>query len=144
METAAATLGVTILAVEVRGRDEFEAAFASIARERIEALVVLPDPIFFTARAQVVQLTTRHRLAAVFHAKEFVEIGGLLSYGSSLDQQFRRAAAYVDKILKGARPGDLPVEQAAKFELALNLKTARTLGLTIPGSLRLRADHLVE
>ncbi|MGH8675664.1 MAG: ABC transporter substrate-binding protein [Burkholderiales bacterium] len=144
METAAAKLGVTILAVEVRGRDEFEAAFASIARERIEALVVLPDPIFFTARAQVVQLTVRHRLAAVFHAKEFVEIGGLLSYGSSLDQQFRRAATYVDKILKGARPGDLPVEQAAKFELALNLKTARTLGLTMPGSLRLRADHLVE
>lgn len=144
LEDTAGKLGVGVLAVGVRGRDEFEAAFAAIARERVEALVVLPDPVFFTARTLVVQLTTKHRLAAVIHAREFVEIGGLISYWSSLERQFRRAAFYVDKILKGAKPGDLPVEQAAIFELAINVKTARTLGLTIPQHIRISADHVVE
>ncbi len=144
VENAAGTLGISMLAVEVRGRDELEGAFAAIARERVDALVVLPDPLFFTARAQVVLLTTKYRLPAVFHAREFVDIGGLISYGSSLDQQFRRAAVYVDKILKGAKPGDLPVEQPMRLELVINLKTARALGLTIPASLRISADHMIE
>jgi putative ABC transport system substrate-binding protein len=103
-----------------------------------------PDPVFFTARKQVVELAMKYRLPAVYHAREVVEIGGLMSYGASLADQFRRAAAYVDKILKGAKPGELPVEQAAKFELVFNLKTARALGITIPSSLRLRADHIIE
>jgi len=106
--------------------------------------VVLPDPIFFTARKEVVELTAKHRLPAVFHAMEFVQIGGLMSYGSSLDYQFRRAAVYVDKILKGAKPGELAVEQVAKIDVAINLKTARALGVAIPASLRVRADHIIE
>ena len=144
VESAARKLGVGLQAMEVRGRDEFERAFAVMTRERTDAVVVLGDPIFFTARVQVVALATKHRLPAVFHAREFVEIGGLMSYGSDLTYQFRRAATYVDKILKGAKPGDLPVEQAAKFELAINLKTAKSLRISIPQSLLLRADQVIE
>ncbi len=144
VEDAAGKIGVSVHAVEARGRDEFEGAFAAMARERAEAVVVFPDPVFFTARSQVVRLAMKHRLPAVFHAREFVEIGGLMSYGSSLAHQFRRAAVYVDKILKGAKPGDLPVEQAARFELVINLKTARALAITIPPSLRVRADYIIE
>lgn len=103
VEKAAGALGVSVYPLEVRGRNEFETAFAAIALERVDALVVLPDPVFFTARTQVVLLTTKHRLPAVFHAREFVDIGGFISYGASLENQFRRAAIYVDKILKGAR-----------------------------------------
>jgi putative ABC transport system substrate-binding protein len=143
-EDAAVKLGISLRSVEVRGRDEFESAFAAMARDRVDAVVVLPDPIFFTARKLVVDLATRHRLPAVFHAREFVDLGGLMSYGSSLDHQFRRAAAYVDKILKGAKPADLSVEQIAKLDIVINLKTARALGLAIPQSLRLRADAIVE
>jgi putative ABC transport system substrate-binding protein len=144
VEGAARKLGVSLQAVEVRGRDEFEGAFAAMARERADAVVVQPDPVFFTARAQVVLLATKHRLPAVFHAREFVEIGGLMSYGSSLAYQFRRAAVYVDKILKGAKPGDLPVEQPTKFELVINFKTAKALGLTIPQSILARADEVIQ
>jgi putative ABC transport system substrate-binding protein len=144
VESAAQTLGVSLHAVEARGRDDFDNAFAAMVRQRVDALVVLPDPVFFTARAQIVELATKHQLPAVYHAREVVEIGGLMSYGVSLSDQFRRAAAYVDKILKGARPGELAVEQAATFELVINLKTARTLGLGISPSLRMRADGLIE
>ena len=143
-ENAARKLGVSLRTVEARGRNEFEGAFAAMAREGADAVVVLPDPLFFTARKQVVELTTKYRLPAVYHAREFVEIGGLMSYGVSLSDQFRRAAVYVDRILKGTRPGDLPVEQATKLELVINLKTAQALGLTIPASLQLRADHIIE
>jgi putative ABC transport system substrate-binding protein len=115
-----------------------------MARERVDAVVVQSDPIFFTARKQVVDLAMKYRLPAVFHAKEFVEIGGLMSYGGSLDYQFRRAAVYVDKILKGAKPGDLAVEQSAKIDLVINRKTARAFGLTIPRELLLRADEVLE
>ena len=144
VESAARKLGLSLHAVEVRGRDEFERTFAAIVQERADGVVVLPDPVLFTARAQVVLLATKHRLPAVYHAREFVEMGGLMSYGSSLAHQFQRAAVYVDKILKGAKPGDLPVEQAARFELVINLKTAKALGLSIPPSLRLRADVIIE
>ncbi len=142
VESAAGKLGVSVQAVEARGRNEFEGAFAAIARQRVDAVVVLSDPVFVSARKQLVELATKYRLPAVYHAREFVEIGGLMSYGPSLDYQFRHAAVYVDKILKGARPGDLPVEQAAKFELVINLKTAEALGLAIPPSLQLRAELL--
>jgi putative ABC transport system substrate-binding protein len=143
-EIAAKNLGVSLQIMEARGRDDFEGAFATMARERADAVVVQSDLVFFTARKQVVDLTTKYRLPAVFHAREFVEIGGLMSYGGSLDHQFRRAAVYVDKILKGAKPGDLAVEQSAKIDLVINRKTARTFGLTIPRELLLRADQMIE
>jgi len=144
VEGAARKLGLGLWAVEARGRDEFDDAFAAMARERVDAVVVLPDPLFFTARKQVVELAIKYRLPGVYHAREFVEIGGLMSYGVSLVDQFRRAAGYVDKILRGAKPGELPVEQAATFELAINLNTAKGLGLAMTPSLHLRADQLVQ
>lgn len=144
VEAAAREQGMSLQLLEVRGRGEFEGAFEAMTRARTEAVVVLPDPVFFTARALIVPMALKHRLPAVFHAREFVELGGLMAYGPSVAEQFRRAAVYVDKILKGARPGDLPVEQAAKLELSINLKTAQALGLTIPASLRLRADHIFQ
>jgi putative ABC transport system substrate-binding protein len=144
VENAARRLRVSLHSVEARGRNEFEGAFAAMARERVDGLVVLPDPMFYTARTQIVLLATKHRLPAVYHAREFVEIGGLMSYGVSLADQFRRAAFYVDKILKGAKPAELAVEQATRFELAINLKTAKALGLTIPRSTLMQADHIIE
>ena len=144
VESAARKLGLSLKTVEARGRNEFEGAFAAMARDGADAVVVLPDPVFFTARKQVVELATRYQLPAVYHAREVVEIGGLMSYGVSLSDQFRRAASYVDKILKGAKPGDLPVEQATRFELVINLKTAKELGLTIPQSLLLQADEVIQ
>jgi len=143
-ESAARKLGVTLQGVEVRGRDELEGAFAAMVRERADGLMVLPDPVTFTARSQVVLLAAKHRLPAVYWQREFVDLGGLMSYGSNLAHQFRRAAVYVDKILKGAKPGDLPVEQAAKFELVINQKTAKALGLTIGQSLLNRADEIIR
>jgi putative tryptophan/tyrosine transport system substrate-binding protein len=144
LEKSAENLGINLQLAEARGRGDFEGAFAAMARKRVDGVVVHSDPVFFTARKQVVDLATKYRLPAVFHAREFVEIGGLMSYGGSLDYQFRRAAVYVDKILKGARPGDLAVEQTAKIDFVINLKTAKALGLTIPKELLLRADQMVE
>ena len=144
VESAARNLGVTFQSVEVRGRNEFEGAFAAMARERANGVVVASDPVIFGPRSQVVLLAARSRLPAVYPQREFAEAGGLISYGPNLADQFRRAAIYVDKILKGARPGDLAVEQARKFELVINVKTAKALGLTIPPALLLRADHIIE
>jgi putative ABC transport system substrate-binding protein len=135
---------MSIRVLEVRGRDEFEGAFAAIVRERAEALVVDSDPVFFTARSQLVGLAAKHQLPAVYQAREFVQIGGLMSYGDNVAYRFRRAAAYVDKILKGARPGELPVEQPARFEFVVNLRTAQQLGLTPPASVLLRADEVIQ
>ena len=144
VENAAKNLGVALQVVEARGRDGFEGAFAMMVREHADGVVVQSDPIFFTARKQIVELAAKNRLPAVYHAREVVEIGGLLSYGGSLDYQFRRAAMYVDKILKGAKPTDLAVEQSAKIELVVNLRTAKALGLIIPQKLLLRADRIIE
>ena len=137
-------LGMTLQVVNVRGRDEFESAFTAIMREQADAILVDADPLFFTARSQIVQLATKHRLPGVYQAREFVEIGGLMSYGDNVAQRFRRAAVYVDKILKGAKPAELPVEQSTKFEFVINSKTAKALGLTIPQSLLLRTDELIQ
>jgi putative ABC transport system substrate-binding protein len=144
VENAAKNLGVTLQVVAASGRDEFEGAFAAMAREHVDGVVVQSDPIFFTARKQIVDLAAKNRLPAIYHAREVVEIGGLMSYGGSLNYQFRRAATYVDKILKGAKPADLPVEQSAKIELVVNLRTAKALGLIIPQRLLLRADRVIE
>jgi putative ABC transport system substrate-binding protein len=144
VESAARKLGLTFQSVEVRGRNEFEGAFAAMVRERANGVVVAQDPVIFGSRSQVVLLAARNRLPAVYGQREFAEAGGLMSYGSNIADQFRRVAIYVDKILKGAKPGDLAVEQATKFELVINQKTAKALGLTIPPSLLLRADHIIE
>src|SRR6266850_1873410 len=144
VESAARTLGVTFQSVEVRGREEFEGAFAAMVRERANGVVVAVDPVFVGPRSQVVLLAARNRLPAVYGLREFAEVGGLMSYGPNIADQFRRAATYVDKILKGAKPGDLAVEQATKFELVINLKTAKALGLTVPDSLLRRADEVIQ
>ena len=143
-ESAARRLGIALQVVEVRARDELEPAFDAMARDRADGVWVLPDPLAFSARRQVVALAAKHRLPAVYWQREFVDAGGLVSYGSSVTSAFRRAAGYVDRILKGAKPGDLAVEQAATFELVVNGGTARTLGLTVPQSLLLRADEVIR
>jgi len=144
LEQAARKLGLTLLLVEARGRDEFADAFAAMARGGADSLMELSDPLFFTNRKQVVELITKHRLPAIHARSEAVEIGSLMSYGASLADQFRRAAVYVDKIIKGAKPGDIPVEQGAKFDLVINQNAARQLGLAIPMSLRHQADQIIE
>ncbi len=144
VESAARNLGVSFQSVEVRARDDFDGAFAAMVRERANGVVVAQDPVTFDSRSQVVLLAAKNRLPAVYGVREFAEVGGLMSYGPNIADQFRRAATYVDKILKGARPGDLPIEQPTKFELVINLKTARALGLTIPPSLLQRADQVIE
>jgi len=144
VESAARSLGVTFQSVEVRGRNEFEGAFAAMVRERANGIVVATDPVILGPRSEVVLLAARKRLPAVYGLREFPEAGGFMSYGPNVADQFRRAAVYVDKILKGAKPGDLPVEQATKFELVINLKTAKALGLTIPPSLLGRADEVIQ
>ncbi len=144
VESAARSLGVTFQSVEVRGRNEFEGAFAAMVRERANGIVVATDPVILGPRSEVVLLAARNRLPAVYGLREFPEVGGFMSYGPNVADQFRRAAVYVNKILKGAKPGDLPVEQATKFELVINLKTAKALGLTIPPSLLGRADEVIQ
>jgi putative ABC transport system substrate-binding protein len=144
LEAAARRLGVTLQVVEVRARDELDAAFAAMVRGNADAVLVDSDPVFFTARAQIVGLAAKHRLPAMYQAKEIVEAGGLMCYGDNVAHRFRRAAAYVDKILKGAKPRDIPVEQASRLELVINLKTARTLGLGFPVSLVQRADEVIR
>jgi putative tryptophan/tyrosine transport system substrate-binding protein len=143
-ETAARTLGVQLQLVEVRRPDELDHAFSTMTRQHTDALLVFPSSMLFTERRRVAGLAEKHRLPSMFAVKEFVELGGLLSYGASLPDLFRRAATYVDKILKGAKPGDLPIEQPTKFELVINLKTAKALGLTMPPSLLQRADEVIQ
>jgi len=144
VNVAARSLGVQLQLLEARGPNEFDGAFAAMAKERVGALVVLSDAIFGSHQTRLADLAARSRLPAAYGVRESVEAGGLMSYGPSLLDSHRRAAAYVDKILKGAKPADLPVEQPTKFELVINLKTAKALGLTIPQSLLLRADQVIE
>jgi ABC-type uncharacterized transport system substrate-binding protein len=143
-EAAAATVGVQLRLVDTRGAGDFDRAFSAIAAEQADALMVFPSPMFFNERRQIVDLATKYRLPSISMAKELVQIGGLMSYGASIYDLIRRSATFVDKILKGAKPGDLPVEQPTTFELAINLRTAKTFGLTIPQSLIYRADEVIE
>ncbi len=142
---AAEALGVRLQSLEVQGDPtDFERAFSAIAKERPDGLFVTLDPFTSLHRGRIAELAAQHRLPAIYELREFVDAGGLMAYGPSSRDLWRRAATYVDKILKGAKPGDLPVEQPTRFELVINLKTARALGLTIPQSVLLRADHLIE
>jgi len=143
-QTSAPGLALSVSSVEVRGPADLERAFASMAQERVGAVVVLADPMLGAHRARLAELSLKHRLVSVAPFRENPENGALMSYGPSLRANFRRAATYVDRILKGAKPADLPVEQPTRFELVVNLKTAKALGLTIPPSLLLRADQVIE
>jgi putative tryptophan/tyrosine transport system substrate-binding protein len=143
-EGAARALGVQLQILEARTPSEIDAAFAAMSSQRADGILVLRDAVFRAQRAQITALAAKNRLPAVYGLREEAEVGGLVAYGASVPQLYRRAATYVDKILKGAKPGDLPVEQPTKFELVINLKTAKTLGLTIPPSLLLRADQVIE
>jgi putative tryptophan/tyrosine transport system substrate-binding protein len=145
IKTAARVLGLTVSPPTlVREPAGLEPAFARVAREHTVGLVVPSDAFTFVHRQTVVTLAAKYRLPAIYMFKEHVEVGGLMAYGPSIPDRFRQAATFVDKILKGAKPGDLPVEQPTKFELVINLKAANALGLTIPPSLLLRADHVIE
>jgi putative ABC transport system substrate-binding protein len=143
-DVAAQALGMRLQVVEARGPEDFDRAFSDMAVAQVEALAVLVTGAFYKEPQRLTGLAAKNRLPTVFSDKIFVAAGGLMSYGPSFPDVFRRAAAYVDKILKGANPGDLPVEQPTKFELVINLKTAKTLGLTVPHSLLARADALID
>jgi ABC-type uncharacterized transport system substrate-binding protein len=135
---------VQVRPFEVRTATDLEIAFSGIGRERPQGLIVVPDPLTLLTRRQIVEFSRRSGLPAIYGAVEFVQAGGLMSYGTDFVAHFRRAAAYVDLILKGTKPDDLPVEQPTKFQLVINLKTAKALGLTIPPSLLARADRVIE
>jgi putative tryptophan/tyrosine transport system substrate-binding protein len=137
-------LGVTLQPEEIRDPGQFDRAFASMTAKRAQALVVVIDPLTVRYRGRIVELAAKNRLPAMYGFREFVDAGGLMAYGANVPYLCRRAAIYVDKILKGAKPGDLPVEQPTQFDLAVNLKTAKALGLTIPPSLLRRADEVIE
>ena len=144
VKAAGRSLGVQLKLLEARGPDQFDGAFTAMAEDRVEALLVVADSLFILHRARLAELAAKYRLPSMHGVRENVEAGGLLSYGPSNEALWRRAAFFVDKILKGAKPADLPVEQPTKFELVINLKTAKALGLTIPQSLVLRADEVIE
>ena len=141
---AGRALGVELLPVDTRNPGEIDAAFSKMTAARTGAVVVLVDVMLQEQRRRIATLAARHRLPSIYGLIEFVDEGGLMFYGAAATERFKRAATFVDKILKGARPGDLPIEQPTKFELAINLRTAKALGLTIPPSLLLRADQVIE
>ena len=142
-QKAAASLGVKLLVTEARDRD-YDRAFAAMVADRVEAVLVAASVVLSTDHARVIQVAAKHRLPAIYDFREHVEAGALMAYGGSVAAFARRAAVYVDRILKGANPAELPVERASVFELAINLKTAKSLGLTMPSSLLARADHVIQ
>jgi putative ABC transport system substrate-binding protein len=144
MREATPTLGLMLVAVEARGLDAFEQAFATMVRERAQGFIVLGDSVLFNYRGQIAVMAIRNRLPAIAAAREFAEAGLLLTYGPNLQDLFRRSAVFVDKIFKGAKPADLPVEQPTKFELVVNLKTAKALGLDVPPAMLARAHEVIE
>jgi putative ABC transport system substrate-binding protein len=144
IQAAENTNGVKLTLIRVNTGTGVEDAFRSMTHEHAEAVIVLPDAFFLSQARRIAELAVQHHLPTMFWTREAVESGGLMSYGQNSDEHYYRAASYVDRILKGARPGDLPVEQPTKIELVINMKTARSLGLTIPQSLQLRADDLIQ
>jgi putative ABC transport system substrate-binding protein len=144
VQASAKAISLSVSPFQASTATEIETASVAMTREPTGALIVLPDPFFFTQRRQIAELARTNRWPTMFPNREFAEAGGLMSYGQDLTGRFRRAATYVDKILKGAKPGDLPVEQPTKLELVVNLKTAKAMGLTIPQDLLVRADEVIE
>jgi ABC-type uncharacterized transport system substrate-binding protein len=144
LAAAARAMGLQIQVLNASTSREIDATFAGLVRERPDALFVGPDPFFNSRRAQLVNLASRHALPATYGLREFVEIGGLMSYGASITDAFRQSGAYAGRILKGAKPAELPVVQASKFELVINASTARMLGLTVPDKLLVAADEVIE
>ena len=141
---AASNVGATMNIVRARDSREIEAAFAMLVRDSVEALLVGTDPFLFSRRVQLATLAARHAIPAIYPVRENVEIGGLMSYGTSLTEVYRQVGAYTVRILKGAKPADLPVVRSTKFELVINLPTARALGLEVPATLLARADEVIE
>jgi putative ABC transport system substrate-binding protein len=143
-EAAARALKLRLTVLDARTPDDFEAAFAAMAREPVDGLVVFADGMYRSAAAQLAELAARYRLPTIYGSAGHAQAGGLVEYAPNRDEAFQRAAGYVDRILKGARPGDLPVEQPTRFELTINAKAARTIGLTLPPALLLRAERVIE
>ena len=144
MEIAARSLTLQLKPLEVRGRNDFESAFRTASKARVEALITIRTPLFNDQRKRIAELAIKSRLPAIYDDRAYIDAGGLMSYGTDLADLHRRAATYVDKILKGAKPADLPVEQPKKFELMINLTTAKQIGLTIPQSVLYRADKVIK
>jgi ABC-type uncharacterized transport system substrate-binding protein len=143
-EAVAKTLGLRLQSVGVRGPDDFENAFKAAKSGGADALIVISNPLSNTYRARIVDLAAKNRLPGIYPSTDFVEIGGLMSYGADILDNWRRAATYVDKILKGAKPADLPVEQPKKFQFVINLKAANQIGLTFPPNVLARADKVIK
>jgi putative ABC transport system substrate-binding protein len=144
IEIAARTMGLQLQLVPAVSRDDFVSAFAAMAREHTQALIVMPSPMLFGEYRRIVSIAANNKLPAMGAAREFVDLGGLVSYGANLPDLARQTAPYADKILKGAKPAELAVEQPRKFELVINLKTAKTLGFDVPPTLLARADEVIE
>jgi putative ABC transport system substrate-binding protein len=144
IERAARVLGVKLRSHVVRVPDDFDSAFAAISHEHPDALLLVSDALTTSHRRQILDFATAQRVPTMFEFASLVREGGLMSYGPDLDESFRRAAVYVDRILKGAKPGDMPVEQPKRYILLVNLKTAKALGLVIPQSLLVRADEVIQ
>jgi putative ABC transport system substrate-binding protein len=143
-QAAAPTLGLTVHPLGVQSPEDFARAFDAATREHADALIMGGDPITASQQKRILDFAAKRRLPGMYFWPEFVRAGGLMAYGPSLPDMYRRAATYVDKILKGAKPADLPVEQPTRFELVVNLKTAKALGLTIPQSVLIRADQVIQ
>ena len=143
-QRAAETLAIELQSLEVRSPDDFDGAFDTVRRKHTDALVAVEDPLTFSRLKQIAEFCADNRLPAVYGLREFAEAGGLMTYGASLGDLYRRAVGFVDKILRGAEPSDLPVEQPTKFELVINLKTAKALGVQIPDKLLAIADEVIE
>jgi putative tryptophan/tyrosine transport system substrate-binding protein len=144
MQAAARALKIRLDVLDAGNLTALDTAFAAISASRARGLIVTSDPFFFTNRAALIQFAASKRLPAVYFTNDFVDVGGLMSYGSSVTDSYRQAATYVDKILRGAKPADLPIERPTQFKLVINLKTAKALGLTIPQSMRIRADEVIQ
>jgi len=144
MQTLAPTLGLTLQSVELRDRKDIDDGFAAIIRDRADGVIVDSHPVNGSNQTRIIEFSAANRLPAIYVWRRYVDAGGLMSYGPSFYELWRRAATYVDKILKAAKPADLPVEQPTRYELVINLKTAKELGLTIPQTLLLRADEVIE